>query len=457
VPSSAKGGNDTPPGLFICYRKNDSPGQALRVYRLLSTAFGDDRVSMDVTIPPAVDFVEWIEQRVGTAGVMVPIIGRTWLEADAHGRSRIHDERDFVRNEISAALRRNIAVLPVLVDGAEMPNGDALPADLERLPRLQAHHLRSDVDWQSSESRLVQTLAGLLGEPVPGHAPQGPAQSPPERRWPGLVTTGLVGVALLVVGLVLLWHEFITPRFVSLPDGVPAGIFTAVAPLGVLAGAVIGLTLVSREATTTWLRVGLLAGFAVEAGVKGLSLLDNPSSRIQTGGLLWLAGGATLAATAGIAARHLSRQAPADSSDQPLYGPTAVVALIGAAMLVVGALIPFNIAEGTDDRIVAELGWLAADPIGTAIAVVVAVGLLLARRRSLAAGLLIAFGICSTLLWVRYIGIPVAQWSTSDKVASPQAGGFVGLAGGVLVFCAGWRLAVVREAGVPAARPLPTS
>jgi hypothetical protein len=460
VPSSGEGGNDTPPGLFICYRKNDSPGQALRVYRLLSTAFGDARVSMDVTIPPAVDFVEWIEQRVGTAGVMVPIIGRTWLETDAHGRSRIHDERDFVRNEISAALRRDIAVLPVLVDGAEMPNGDALPADLERLPRLQAHHLRSDVDWQSSESRLVETLAGLLGEPVPGHAPQGPAPPPRVplgRRWPGLVATGLVGVALLVVGLVLLWHEYITPGFKFLPDGVPAAIFTAVAPLGVLAGAILGLALVSREATTTWFRVGLLAGFALEAGVKGLSLLGHPSSRVQGGGLLWLAGGATLAFTAGIAARHLFRQAPAEPPDQPMYGPTAVVALIGAVMLVVGAVIPFNLENGTNDRVVAELGWLAVDPIGTAIAVVVAIGLLLAHRRSLAAGLLIAFGICSTLLWVRYIGIPIAQWTTNENVASPQAGGFVGLAGGVLVFCAGWRLAVARNVGVPAANPLPTS
>jgi hypothetical protein len=264
-------------------------------------------------------------------------------------------------------------------------------------------------------------------------------------------------VALLVVGLVLLWHEYITPGFKFLPDGVPAGIFTAVAPLGVLAGSVLGLALVSREATTTWFRVGLLAGFAVEAGVKGLSLLGHPSSRVQGGGLLWLAGGATLAVTAGIAARHLFRQGPAEPSDQPIYGPTAVVALIGAVMLVVGAVIPFNLENGANDRVVAELGWLAVDPIGTAIAVVVAVGLLLARRRSLAAGLLIALGICGTLLWVRYIGIPIAQWTTNDNVASPQAGGFVGLAGGVLVFCAGWRLAVVRNVDVPAARPLPTS
>ncbi len=454
---SVRSGGETPPGIFICYRKKDSPGQALRVYRLLSTAFGDERISMDVTIPPSVDFVEWIEQRVGTAGVMVPIIGRTWLETDATGRPRIHDADDFVRNEIAAALKRGIVVLPVLVDGAEMPSDDDLPVDLAQLPRRQAHHLRSDADWQSSENRLVETVAGLLREPVPGPGPAPPPPPPPPQRWAGLVATGLVGAALLVVGLVLLWQDFITPGFKFLPDGVPAGVFTSLAPLGVLAGALLALALVSREATTTWLRVGLLAGFAVEAAAKGLSLLGSSSSRVQGGGLLWLFGGATLAVTAGIAARHLSKSTPAEPSDQPMYGPTAVVALIGAAMLVVGALIPFNLENGTTDRIVAKLDWLAVDPIATAIAVVVAVGLLLARRRALAAGLLLALGICSALLWVRYVGIPVAQWSTNENVASPQAGGFVGLAGSALVFCAGWRLAVVRRVGVPAATPLPTS
>ena len=93
----------------------------------------------------------------------------------------------------------------------------------------------------------------------------------------------------------------------------------------------------------------------------------------------------------------------------------------------------------------------------TAAAVVLAVGLLLTRRRSLAAGLLLALGIGSALLWVRYIGIPVAQWSTPNEVASPQAGGFVGLAGSLLVFGAGWRLAVARPVSVPTATPLPTT
>jgi hypothetical protein len=200
-----------------------------------------------------------------------------------------------------------------------------------------------------------------------------------------------------------------------------------------------------------------LAGFAVEAGAKGLSLLADASSRFQAGGLLWLVGGATLGIAAGVAARHLAKHGPAEEVSESMHGPTALIAVAGAAMLVVGAVIPFNIASPGGDRIVASEEWLGADPIATALAVVVAVGLLLARRRSLAAGLLIALGLGSALLWVRYIGIPVAQWSNPNDVASPQAGGFVGLGGSLLVLGAGWRLAAVRYVGVPAARPLPTT
>jgi hypothetical protein len=335
-----------------------------------------------------------------------------------------------------------------------MPAEEELPADLARLTRLQAHHLRTDADWRSSEANLVTRVADLVGENDGSRQPP----PPPPQRWPGLVPIGLLGAALLVVGLVVLWRTYITPPF-HFTDVAP-GFFTSVAPVGVLVGAVLALALVSGEATTTWLRVGLLAGFAVEAAAKGLSLLGDPSSRVQAGGLLWLLGGVTLGVAAGIAARHVSRRAPAEDQNEPRYIPTAFAAIAGAALLVVGAVIPFNIAKVDGelfDRIILSDDWLAADPFGTALAVVVAVGLLLAGRRSLAAGLLLALGLASALLWVRYIGIPVAQWSTPHDVASPQAGGFVGLAGSVVVFCAGWRLAAVRPLGVPAARPVPTT
>jgi hypothetical protein len=332
-----------------------------------------------------------------------------------------------------------------------MPAEEELPADLARLTRLQAHHLRTDADWRSSEASLVKRVADLVGENDGSRQPQ-----PPPQRWPGLVPVGVLGAALLVVGLVVLWQTYITPTPFGFTN-VPPGFFTSVAPVGVLVGAFLALALARQEATTTWLRVGLFAGFAVEAAAKGLSLLGDSSSRVQAGGLLWLLGGAMLGVAAVIAARDVSKRVPAESPNEPRYTLTAFAAIAGAAMLVVGTVIPFNIAKPGGDRIILSEQWFAADPFATALATVVAVGLLFTGRRSLAAGLLLALGLASALLWVRYVGIPIAQWSTPNDVASPQAGGFVGLAGSVVVFCAGWRLAAVRPVGVPAARPVPTT
>jgi len=442
-------GENLRPGVFICYRRQDSAGEALRVYTLLSAKLGEDRVFMDITIPPAEDFVDWIEKNIGAAGMVIPIIGRGWLAVDpTTGRRRIDDEKDILRNEIVGPLNRGIAVLPVLVDGAQMPEEADLPSDLARLARKQAHELRTDAYWSASNERLVERVTDLLGE-----TPPPPPPPPPSERIPSSVlATGLAGVALLVAGLVLLRDTYITPHLLFLP--VAPGIFTAAAPLGVLAGTLLAVARVSRERETEWLDVGLLAGFGFAAAAKGVSLLGESEGSVKGGGLVWVAGG-VLVGTAGVAtAMHLSKR-----STERDYGggAAAFVAVLGAAMLIVGAVIPFNVATPGGKRIVASDSWLGADPIGIALAILVAVALLFAGRRRLAAGLLLALGFSGALLWVRYIGIPVAQWMHTEGVASPRLGGLIGLAGSLLVVGAGWRLAASRPTDISAVAPLPST
>jgi TIR domain len=441
VAAAHNGGENLRPGVFICYRRQDSAGEALRVYTLLSAKLGEDRVFMDMTIPPAEDFVEWIEKNIGAAGVVIPIIGRGWLAADpTTGRRRIDDEKDILRNEIVGPLDRGIAVLPVLVDGAQMPEEADLPSDLARLARKQAHELRTDAYWSASNERLVERVAYLLGETPPPRPPPAPSQRMPS------------SVLATVAGLVLLRDTYITPHFLFLP--VAPGIFTAAAPLGVLAGTLLAVARVSRERKAEWLDVGLLAGFGFAAAAKGVSLLAESEGSTKGGGLVWVAGG-VLVGTAGVAtAMHLSKR----STERDYRGGAAAfVAVLGAAMLIVGAVIPFNVATPGGNRIVASDSWLGADPIGIALAILVAVALLFAGRRRLAAGLLLALGFSGALLWVRYIGIPVAQWMHTEGVASPRLGGLIGLAGSLLVFGAGWRLAASRPTDISAVAPLPST
>lgn len=94
---------------------------------------------MDVDMEPGVDFVEEIEEAVGSCDVFVAVIGPSWLTvSDGEGARRLDSPQDFVRLEVAAALGRKVRVIPCLVEGARMPRAAELPEDLKALSRRQA-------------------------------------------------------------------------------------------------------------------------------------------------------------------------------------------------------------------------------------------------------------------------------------------------------------------------------
>jgi hypothetical protein len=155
------------PDVFISYRRGDTTGHAGRLYDALSARVGKRHVFMDVdTIRPGTDFVEHIEQAVGSCDLALILIGHRWTTgADAGQPSRLDDPHDFVRLEVASALARDdVRVIPVLVEGARMPRIEDLPDSLARLPRIQAFEL-SDQRWQHDVDELARE-AGLPAAPV---------------------------------------------------------------------------------------------------------------------------------------------------------------------------------------------------------------------------------------------------------------------------------------------------
>jgi hypothetical protein len=66
-------------GIFISYRREDSEGQAGRLYNDLSARFGRDAVFMDVAdIKKGLDFRRIIYEHVTSCGVLLVIIGKRW-------------------------------------------------------------------------------------------------------------------------------------------------------------------------------------------------------------------------------------------------------------------------------------------------------------------------------------------------------------------------------------------
>jgi hypothetical protein len=125
---------------------------------------------MDVdAIEPGLDFVEVLGQKVDSSDVLLALIGPRWLNApDGAGRRRLDNSSDFVRLEIEAALRRNIRVIPVLLDGAALPKEDNLPISLRSLATRQAVRLTHERFAADAEG-LVQSLARVV-KPTRQHA-----------------------------------------------------------------------------------------------------------------------------------------------------------------------------------------------------------------------------------------------------------------------------------------------
>ncbi|HSG45809.1 MAG TPA: SUMF1/EgtB/PvdO family nonheme iron enzyme, partial [Anaerolineales bacterium] len=145
--------------IFISYRRVDSAGYAGRIYDRLTNHFGEDAVFMDVdTIEAGLDFVVVLQNAVQSCDVLIALIGRQWLNIKGEtGERRLDNPEDFVRIEIAAALDRDIRVIPVLVDGTNMPRSTELPDNLLPLARrnaLQVNHHSFNAD----ASRLISQL-----------------------------------------------------------------------------------------------------------------------------------------------------------------------------------------------------------------------------------------------------------------------------------------------------------
>ena len=146
-------------GVFISYRRGDVEGQARALSIELANYVGEGSVFMDVdSIALGRDFRQSLRDRLESCDALLALIGPSWLDIrDAAGRRRLDDPADVVREEIAAALKRNIPVTPVLLQGTVMPAQERLPDDLKDLAFRNGFEL-SHTRWHSDVRELVQRL-----------------------------------------------------------------------------------------------------------------------------------------------------------------------------------------------------------------------------------------------------------------------------------------------------------
>ena len=151
--------------IFLNYRREDSSGHAGRLYDDLAERFGADEVFIDIDkIEPGLAFDDAIEHALDRCDVFLALIGRQWLTiTDAGGHRRLEDPDDFCRLELEEALARGTRLIPLRVQGAEMPGSAELPESLRGLARRQAMEL-SDTRWRHDVESLIEVLERLTVE-----------------------------------------------------------------------------------------------------------------------------------------------------------------------------------------------------------------------------------------------------------------------------------------------------
>ena len=211
--------------IFISYRRDDTEGEAGRLFDDLVRSFGENSVFMDVSgINPGADFRKAIDDNVASCGVLLAMIGPQWASIrTTAGERRLDDPNDFVRLEIASALARNIAVIPVLVHDAKMPRPEDLPEDLKNLAfrnNVEITHTR----WNSDVQLLTDALKPYVApaaptDMAPVHAtvavqlppPSAPASKPQSTR-PSSVPLVLGVIVAVVLALGFLAYFLFRPH-----------------------------------------------------------------------------------------------------------------------------------------------------------------------------------------------------------------------------------------------------
>jgi hypothetical protein len=131
--------------FFLSYRRDQSAFVARQLRTALAARFGEQSVFMDEeAISPGQAWPREIPEAIMGCQAMLVIIGRYWLAAPdaAPGSRRLDDPGDWVRREVEECLARpEAAVIPVLIDGAAMPDRADLPPSLQPLSERQAFSL----------------------------------------------------------------------------------------------------------------------------------------------------------------------------------------------------------------------------------------------------------------------------------------------------------------------------
>jgi len=214
--------------IMVSYRRADAQDMAGRIADYLIAKYGEKSVFFDVnSIPTGVNYRNRIEKAILGSDVIVAVIGLHWIGQNPDGKTpRLHDPGDPVRVEIESAMKHDKPILPLLVNGAAMPEESELPESLRELHSYNGARIDSGQDFRFHMQRLVDSISETLGasDQPPPTSTGAPVLWRLGRPWiygaGALILAGALGV--------LLWpgasFEWPIVRSSPIPDAAPEAI-----------------------------------------------------------------------------------------------------------------------------------------------------------------------------------------------------------------------------------------
>lgn len=147
--------------VFLSYRREDSREITARINDWFDMYFGRGLTFRDIdSLQAGRDFPADIKSALDSCSVGVVIMGERWAEIGSEqGTPRIMREADYVRMEISQMLKRNVPIITVLLNDADMPRKEQVPEEIRRLIDIGAARVRTGRDFPSHVHFLAANVA----------------------------------------------------------------------------------------------------------------------------------------------------------------------------------------------------------------------------------------------------------------------------------------------------------
>jgi hypothetical protein len=165
--------------VFVSYRRRGTHTLAAAgLAERLGQRFGRERVFIDTGLAPGERYPDELKARLAASDVVLAVIDDRWVADFA-----VERRTDWVRLELSTALRDGKTVIPVLLEGTPQPEYGQVPPDVAEVTLLESAPLRSD-HYESDLDALAAAIARTAAAPDVPLATADPAGDRPARPGP---------------------------------------------------------------------------------------------------------------------------------------------------------------------------------------------------------------------------------------------------------------------------------